>query len=110
MVLILSVALGWLWYTPTGQMQQVRWMLLNPWNSPLERVSDEDVAKAAVAFASDGRWQEALTLTQKFISSPRGKAAFLSQYTAIVARHPDSVQAQHQLERATEIAQQIDKP
>ena len=65
------VVFGWLWFTPEGQIQQVRWALVNPLGSPLERVSDEDAANAAIAFARDRRRIQAIDIVSEYIDRPK---------------------------------------
>lgn len=85
----ISVLLGWLWYVPEGQIQQVRWALVNPLGSPLGRVSDEDVISAAIAFAKDGRKQQAMDIATKYVDHPMSQAEFISDLSSTLIHEAD---------------------
>ena len=65
MVLVFSlVGMGW-WYSPGGQIQQVRWKL--PGLS--KRVSDTYRSKAALAFAKDESFKKAIAISDSITDS-----------------------------------------
>ncbi|MGK7876845.1 MAG: hypothetical protein AB4426_27220 [Xenococcaceae cyanobacterium] len=108
--LIIAVFSGWLFYTPEGQMQQVRWKITNPLDSPLARVSDATATKAAVALTKDGQWQVAFQLVADHVDRSQDKADFLGQFAAVVPQQKDSNQAKAKLSKALAAAEQIDSP
>ena len=105
--LLVAFFSGWLWYTPEGQIQQVRWKINNPLGSSLERVSDKQVAEAAIAIAKDQRWQLAFNLVDKYIKRSEDRASFIVQFAKIVPQQEDSNQAQASLKKALKATEQI---
>ncbi|NJO52117.1 MAG: tetratricopeptide repeat protein [Leptolyngbyaceae cyanobacterium RM2_2_4] len=95
---------GWLFYTPQGQIQRVRWELA----SPLHRAEDYLVADAAIAFAKDGRGRYATSLVNKHISSSSAKAQFLSGIAEAYSKLSDANTAQQVLNEALKTAQTIE--
>ena len=109
-VVVVTVFCGWLWYTPQGQIQQVRWKINNPLGSSLERVSDRRAAEAAIAIAKDQRWQLAFNLVDKYIKRSEDRASFIVQFAKIVPQQEDSNQAQASLKKALTATEQINNP
>ncbi len=108
-VLMAASFLGWLWFTPQGQIQQVRWSIDNPFGSSLERVSDWTAVDAAVAIAKDGKWQYAFELVREQVQQDEARKDFLKEFSRVVPRD-NSNQAQAQLKRALALAREIDDP
>jgi tetratricopeptide (TPR) repeat protein len=106
-LMVLTTGYGcWLFYTPQGQIQRVRWKLA----SPLHRANDEQVADAAIAFTKNDRWQYASSLVSKHIGDFRAKAAFLSSAAEVHSKLNDVNTAQQLLSEALQIAQTLDEP
>ncbi|WP_299485892.1 hypothetical protein [Acaryochloris sp. IP29b_bin.137] len=105
-----SVFLGWLWYIPEGQMQQVRWALVNPMGGPLDRVSDEDAVSAAIAFAKDGRKQKAMDMVTKYVDRPRSQAQFFGQFTSVLTHEADHQTVKKDLNLMKVRAEKINDP
>ena len=111
MAALMSLFFGsWLLYTPQGQMQRVRWELTSPLGSPLEKMPDDEVAKAAVAFAKDGKWEEAFKIERRYIDRAAAQAAFLRQLADVITKLEDVSQAKEKLEQALIAAELIDDP
>jgi hypothetical protein len=72
-MLVLTTYYGWLWFTPWGQMQQVRWELVKV----SAQVDDRSAVKAVVALAKDDHLQQALMMLEKEIREPDSKAEAL---------------------------------
>ena len=111
-VLITMSFSSWLFYTPPGQIQQVRWALESPLGGPLERIQDAAVAtKVAVAFAKDGQWSEAFKLGKRYVYRvDRDRAEFLKQLAEVTTKLENASQAQAQLDHALTVAAAIDDP
>ncbi|UJB71243.1 ATP-binding protein [Acaryochloris sp. 'Moss Beach'] len=106
----ISVFLGWLWYIPAGQMQQVRWALVNPMGGPLDRVSDEDAVSAAIAFAKDGKKQKAMDMVTQYVDLPGSQAQFFSQFTSVLIHETDHQSIKKDLNLMQVRAEKIDDP
>ncbi len=57
--------IGWLQFTPQGQIQRVLWSITNPWDKHLEKIDDEKAAEVAVAIAKYGKWEDAFKLVRE---------------------------------------------
>ena len=108
--LVISVFLGWLWYVPEGQIQQVRWALINPLGSPLARVSDEDAVNAAIAFAKYGKKKQAIDIAEKYIDRPSNQVIFLSKLALLSVDETDANNLKADLRRAENKLKEIDDP
>ncbi|QUY42107.1 AAA family ATPase [Acaryochloris marina] len=106
----ISVFLGWLWYMPAGQIQQVRWALVNPMGGPLDRVSDEDAVSAAIAFAKDGKKQKAMDMVTQYVDRPGSQAQFFSQFTSVLIHETDHQSIKKDLNLMQVRAKKIDGP
>ncbi|MGR3274057.1 nSTAND1 domain-containing NTPase [Acaryochloris marina NIES-2412] len=106
----ISIFLGWLWYVPEGQMQQVRWALVNPMGSPLDRVSDEDAVSAAIAIAKDGRKKQALNVVTKYVDRPEDQAQFFSNFASTLTHEVNAKPAKEVLSLAKSQIEKIDNP
>ena len=109
LVLVVLGFLGWLWFTPQGQIQQVRWSIDNPFSSSLERVDDDIAVQAPVAIAKEGKWQYAFKLVREKVQNDEARRDFLSEFSKVVGRD-DSNQAQAQLKQALVLAKEIENP
>ena len=113
-VLVLLVVAGglssWLLWTPQGQIQQVRWQLESPWYHPLNKVSDQSVVPAALAFAKDGNSNKAWKLYKSYIDAPQGQADYLGQYGELVVKFNPSSPDQGELDKARQFADAISDP
>ncbi|MBP0021186.1 MAG: hypothetical protein J7647_26990, partial [Cyanobacteria bacterium SBLK] len=103
-VLVVVVFSGWLFFTPQGQIQQIRWTITG---NSLAKVGDETEALAAVAVAKDGQWQTAFKLVADHVKSDFPRAYFLEKFAAIVPR-VDSSRTKTQLQWAISEAKKID--
>ncbi|NJP11120.1 MAG: DUF2989 domain-containing protein [Leptolyngbyaceae cyanobacterium RU_5_1] len=99
--------LGWLNYTPHGQIQQVRWELANL----VPRAEDSKAADAAVAFAIDGDWQQVFRIVDKHVTNPSTKSQFLSGVAEVIPKLDDPpVQAKDLLNQVLKLTEKIDDP
>ncbi|ELS02769.1 NACHT domain protein, partial [Xenococcus sp. PCC 7305] len=95
MVLVFGlVGLGW-WYSPQGQIQQVRWELPDL----SERVSYEYRAKAAIAFLKNGNLQQTSAIVES-ISDSYFKAEVLTTIAETYGKIEDFPEAAKSLEQA----------
>ena len=109
-VLMAASFLGWLWFTPQGQIQQVWWSIDNPFGSSLERVDDWTAVDAAVAIAKDGKWQYAFKLVEEQVEHYEAQTNFLWGFSRVIPRQKNTKQAKAQLKRSLALAQEIDDP
>ena len=109
LLLLVGGFLGWLQFTPQGQIQQVGWSIENPLGRSLERVDDDIAVQAAVAIAKEGRWQYAFKLVREQVQKDPARRDFLSEFSKVVGRD-DSNQAQAQLQQALALAKEIEDP
>ncbi len=79
LLLVLTTYYAWLWFTPWGQMQQVRWEL----TKVSAQVDDSSAGDAVVALAKDDHWQQALMILEKEIGDPGPKAFALSEMAKV---------------------------
>ncbi len=93
--------IGWLKFTPQGQIHWVYWSITNPWDKHLVKISDEKAAEVAVAIANYGKWEYALKLVQEHIEEDRARASFLSEFSKVITQ-------QHNLEPALALAKDIE--
>ena len=78
------------WYSPWGQIQQVRWDLA--YLSP--RVSNDTAENVAVAFARDQKLNQAIKIIDKDIEDPKYKAIALSaisEATSEIAQNREAI-------------------
>ena len=108
-VLVVGVFCGWLFFTPQGQIQQVRWTITNPLGSSLTKVEDRIAAKAAIAVAKNGQWQAAFKLIADHVNRSEDRADFLKQFAVIATRGKDSSQAKTQLKKALAEGEKINQ-
>ncbi|MEA5470475.1 ATP-binding protein, partial [Spirulina sp. 06S082] len=106
-VLVVVLFSGWLFFTPQGQIQQVRSEITG---NSLAKVGDTTEAQVAVAVAKDGQWETAFKLVADHVNNDSDRATFLEEFAAIVPRGTDSSQAKVQLEKAVAEAEKIDDP
>ena len=109
-VLTVASFSGWLWLTPQGQIQQVRWSISNPFSSPLELVRDHLAVKAAVALGKDGRWQSAFKLVKEHVQDHGARGYFLKKFSTVIVLQENPNQAKAQLKQALALAQEIKDP
>ena len=95
------VGMGW-WYSPSGQIQQVRWEL----PSLSARVSDGYREKAAIAFAKDESFKQAITIS-KSITNSYFKADVLTTIAETYSKLESFTEAANYLELALAAAQKI---
>lgn len=86
-VLLSSTFYSWLYFTPAGQIQQVRWALTNR----IERISLSDAVIASVAnsFVKDKQYEKGMRLLQNRLGSEEGLAIALQEVTQTAVRTPD---------------------
>ena len=66
-VMLSSGAIGWLTYTPSGQIQKIQWQLSALLDDDSSGASSEMVADAAVAFAKNDQWDKAFAIVQQHL-------------------------------------------
>ena len=86
-ILVLSTFYSWMQFTPSGQIQQVRWTLTNR----VERISLSDTitANVANAFIKDKQHKKGIRLIQNRIRSEEGLALALRDMTQTAVRTSD---------------------
>ncbi|MGB0564717.1 MAG: NACHT domain-containing protein, partial [Spirulinaceae cyanobacterium] len=105
-VLASVVAVGlmffsWLWFTPGGQMQQVRWALERQIVQPNQ--GQGQIAEFALAFIKDGQEERGFEAIERHLSSQQAKAKVLSRVADVAVQLGDM----SLLEQALKIAQEI---
>ncbi|MGD1806705.1 tetratricopeptide repeat protein, partial [Dapis sp. BLCC M126] len=94
---------GWLNYTTPGQLTQIRWKLSNV----SQHISDPDYQlKAAVAFAKNEKWVQALKLANQ-IQDSYAKVYVLSAIAEVIGKLNQVEKATPFLEKAIDSANQI---
>ena len=96
------VGMGW-WYSPGGQIQQVRWEL----GRLGKRVGYEYRQEAAVAFVKDGRYEQAMAIANS-INSSVNKAEALRALAETYIKLENNPEAVELLQLALTSAQSID--
>ncbi|MDY6938713.1 MAG: hypothetical protein SWY16_13695, partial [Cyanobacteriota bacterium] len=105
--LVSGTFLCWLNFTPSGQIQQVRWFISVgiQWN--IKWYGDESTASIANALIKDGRYAKGVGLIRNHINSQGSKAYALEAVARTAVRLPEPKLVKMALEIATE---SIDNP